>query len=87
MFNRVIPEDYAIPEPGPTIESLNNFFCLDYFQLFVSNEIIEKTAVYTASNSRHKGQANLSPPSVDEIKAFFGLCIAANDFVVTPSNH
>ena len=30
------------------------------------------------------GQANLNPPSVDEIKAFFGLCIAANDFVVTP---
>ena len=52
----------------------------------MSNEIIEKTAVYTASNARHKGQANLNLPSVDEIKAFFGLCIAANDFVVTPSD-
>ena len=53
----------------------------------MSNEIIEKTAVYTASDARHKGQANLNPPSVDEIKEFFGLCIAANDFVVTPSDH
>ena len=52
----------------------------------MSNEIIEKTAVYTASNARHKGQANLNSLSVDERKAFFGLCIAANDFVVTPSN-
>ena len=43
--------------------------------------------MYTATNARHKGQANLNSPSVDEIKAFFGLCIAANDFVVTPSDH
>ena len=42
--------------------------------------------MYTASNARHRGQANLDPPSVDEIKAFFGLCIAANDFVVVPSD-
>ena len=48
----------------------------------MSNEIIEKTAVYTVSNARHKGQTNLNPASVDERKAFFGLCIAANDFVV-----
>ena len=52
----------------------------------MSNEIIEKTAVYTVSNARNKGQANLSPLSVDEIKASFGMCIAANDFVVTPSD-
>ena len=53
----------------------------------MSNEIIQKTAVSSASNARHKGQANLNPLSVDEIKAFFGLCIAATDFVVTPSDH
>ena len=87
MFNRVIPEDYAVPEPGPTIERANNFSYLNYFQLFVSNQIIEKIAVYTASNARHKGQANFNPPSVDEIKAFFGLYIATNDFIVTPSDH
>ena len=52
----------------------------------MSNEIIEKTTVYTASNARHNRQANLNPLSVDEIKAFFGLCIDANDFVVTPSD-
>ena len=43
--------------------------------------------MYIASNARHKGQAHLNPLSVDEIKAFFGLGIAANDFVVTPSDH
>ena len=32
----------------------------------MSNEIIGKAAVYTASNARHKGQANLNPPSVNE---------------------
>ena len=31
MFDVVIPEDYVVPEPGPTIESLNNFFYLYYF--------------------------------------------------------
>ena len=35
IFDRVIPEDYVVPEPGPTIERPNNFFYLDYFQLFV----------------------------------------------------
>ena len=84
IFDRVIPEDYVVPEPGPTIERANNFSYLDYFQLFVSNEIIKKIAVYTASNAGHKGQANLYPLSVDEIKAFFGLYTAANDFIVTP---
>ena len=39
----------------------------------MSNEIIEKTAVYTASNVRHKGQANLSPPSVDERRS--SVCV------------
>ena len=87
IFDKVIPKDYAVPEPGPSIERSNNFSYLDYFQLFVSNEIIEKIAVYTASNVRHKGQANFNPPRVDEIKAFFGLYIAANDFIVTPSDH
>ena len=28
-----------------------------------------------------------NPPRVDEIKAFFGLYITANDFIVTPSDH
>ena len=48
IFDRVIPEDYVVPEPGPTIKMSNNFSYLDYFQLFVSNEIIEKIAVYTS---------------------------------------
>ena len=53
IFDGDIPGDYVVPEPGPTMERPNNIFYLDYFQLFVSNEIIEKTAVYTASNARH----------------------------------
>ena len=32
-----------------------------------------------------KGQANFNP-SVDEIKAFLDLYIAANDIIVTPSD-
>ena len=87
IFDKVIPKDYAVPDPGPSIERSHNFSDLDYFQLFVSNEIIEKIAVYTVSNVRHKGQANFNLPRVDEIKAFFGLYIAANDFIVTLSDH
>ena len=64
IFDRVIPEDYVVPDPGSTIERPNNFCYLDYFHLFVSNEIIEEMAVYTASNARHKGQANFNPPLI-----------------------
>ena len=32
-------------------------------------------------------QTLLNPPSVDQIKAFFGLYIATNDLIVTPSDH
>ena len=61
--------------------------CFDHFQLFVSNKIIKKIAVYTVSNAKHKGQANFKPPSVDEIKVFFNMYIAANDFIVNPFDH
>ena len=30
-FDRDIPGDYVVPEPGPTMERPNNIFYLDYF--------------------------------------------------------
>ena len=43
--------DGVIPEPGSTIERPNNYFYLDYFQLFVSNE---NSCVYCIQDTKGK---------------------------------
>ena len=89
VFDRLIREDFVAPEPGPTIERPNNFTYLDYFQLFITNETIEQIAVFMGRNARHRGktEAEFTPPTFEELKAYFGFYIATNDFIVTPNDH
>ena len=84
-FDRYMSDDYIPPNCGPTInEADNNFTYLDYFQLFVMDNIITEIYQFTASNAMHKGKPGFQAPAFEELKAYFGLYIVANDFVVTP---
>ena len=88
-FDRYVSDDYISPNCSPTINKPdNNFTYLDHFLLFVTDDIIAETVCrFTASNTTHKSKPDFQAPTVEVLKAYFGLCIVANDFVVTPSDH
>ena len=55
-FDRYVSDDYIPPNCGPTINKPDdNFTYLDYFQLFVTDDIIAEICQFTASNATHKG--------------------------------
>ena len=86
-FDRYVSGDYIPPNCGPTINKPdNNFTYLGHFQLFVMDDIIAEICRLTASNAMYKGKPDFQAPTVEELKAYFGLYIVANDFVVTPSD-
>ena len=86
-FDRYMSDNYIPLNCGPPINKPdNNFTYLDYFQLFVAYNIITQICRFTASNAMHKGKPDFQAPTVEELKAYIGLYIVANDFIVTPSD-
>ena len=69
-------DDYIPPKCGPTINKLDdNFTYLDYFPLFVMDDIIAEICWFTTSNATHKGKPDFQAPTVEKLKAYFGLYI------------
>ena len=86
-FDRYVSDDYILPNCVPTINKADdNFTYLDYFQLFVTDDIIVEICQFIASNATHNGKQDFQVPTVEELKAYFGLYTVANDFIVTLSD-
>ena len=69
---------------GPTPNAPQQRSALEYFQLFVDNEIIEQIAEFTNRNTAKKEVAGWKQTPPSEIKALTAMMIISNDLLVVP---